>query len=61
MRVIDGRSAFFVVGSDVYGPMGKELIPFASRQDADEFKKDHNGVRVLVWDEVTPAIIGRLD
>jgi len=27
LKVIDGRKAFYVVGSSVYGPMGKELIP----------------------------------
>ncbi|MEJ2690922.1 MAG: nitrous oxide reductase accessory protein NosL [Deltaproteobacteria bacterium] len=26
---IDGRKAYFVGGSDVYGPMGNELIPFS--------------------------------
>ncbi len=25
---IDGTRAFYVIGSDVYGPMGRELIPF---------------------------------
>ena len=43
MLAIDGRSAHYVVGSDVTGPMGKELIPFATREAALEFSKDHGG------------------
>jgi nitrous oxide reductase accessory protein NosL len=36
LEPIDGRTAFYVVGSDVFGPMGKELIPFAQRAQAEE-------------------------
>lgn len=28
---LDGRSAWYVIGSDVYGPMGHEFIPSARR------------------------------
>ena len=61
MNGLDARKAFYVVGSDVYGPMGHELIPFASRSDAEAFFKDHNGRRVLTFETITPAVIGRLD
>jgi len=27
--------------SDVYGPMGRELIPFEKMKDAEEFMTDH--------------------
>jgi nitrous oxide reductase accessory protein NosL len=37
---IDGREAYYVLGSDVYGPMGLELIPFERKQDAEEFQFD---------------------
>ncbi len=53
MQWIDGRKAFYVVGSDVMGPMGKELIPFASRDAAETFLKDHKGHKVLTFDEIT--------
>lgn len=36
-------SAHFVVGSDVMGPMGKELIPFAERLAAVKFQLEHGG------------------
>ena len=43
---LDGRKALYVIGSDVYGPMGKEFIPFASRESADNFLRDHKGRRL---------------
>ncbi len=53
--------AFFVLGSDVYGPMGKELVPFARRAEAEEFLRDHRGQRILKLDEVTPELLRGLD
>jgi nitrous oxide reductase accessory protein NosL len=61
MKTIDAGSAFFVVGSDVYGPMGKELIPFISRADAEAFKKDHKGKRILRFEDIKPGVIKKLD
>ena len=58
---VDGRTAWYVVGSDVYGPMGRELIPFAREAEAREFLQDHAGIELLRFDGVTPAIIGKLD
>lgn len=61
LKLIDARKAFFVAGSDVYGPMGRELIPFMTKEDAEEFKRDHKGTRIVTFSEVTPAVIGKLD
>jgi len=61
LELIAARKAFFVVGSDIYGPMGRELIPFATRPDAEEFLKDHKGKQILVLDQVTPELIKTLD
>jgi nitrous oxide reductase accessory protein NosL len=61
VELIDARKAFFVAGSNVYGPMGNELIPLGSRTDAEEFKKDHKGTLILTFDEVTPELIATLD
>ena len=58
---VDGRRAYYVVGSDVYGPMGKELIPFAREDDAREFMKDHKGRSMLRFREVTPEVLKVLD
>lgn len=61
MRLIPAADAFFVIGSDVYGPMGRELIPLATAKDAETFSADHGGKRTLRFGEVTPELIGTLD
>jgi nitrous oxide reductase accessory protein NosL len=58
---VDGYNAYYVVGSDVYGPMGKELIPFEKEEAAKEFMKDHKGKFILKFFDVTPDKISRLD
>ena len=61
MEAIDGRAAWYVIGSDVYGPMGRELIPFVSREDAEVFIQDHRGKEILRFEDVTPELIETLD
>jgi copper chaperone NosL len=61
VKRIDARTAWFVIGSDVLGPMGHELIPLASRADAEEFMRDHQGKRILRFDEVKRDLPGKLD
>ena len=61
MELIDVRKAFFVIGSDVYGPMGHELIPFATEEDARTFMSDHKGKSILRFEEITPRVIEKLD
>lgn len=60
LKHIDGRKAFFVIGSDVMGPMGKELVPFASEASARDFLKDHRGQRVLAFQDITAAVLSGL-
>lgn len=40
---IDAQQAFFVIHSDITGPMGHDLIPFADLESAKEFQQDHKG------------------
>jgi nitrous oxide reductase accessory protein NosL len=61
MNPADGRKAYFVIGSNVFGPMGRELIPFEKEQEAREFLKDHAGKKVIRFEDVTPDIIQGLD
>jgi copper chaperone NosL len=58
---VDGRQAYFVFGSDVFGPMGKELIPFAKKADAEGFLKDHGGKRIVRFGEITQALMKSLE
>ena len=61
VKPIHARRAFYVIGSDVYGPMGRELIPLASEADARQFMQDHKGKRILKFDKITSAVIQKLD
>ena len=58
---IDARKAAYVIGSDVLGPMGHELVPLESQNDASDFLKEHKGKRILSFEQVTPAIAAGLD
>lgn len=57
---IDARTAFFVVGSDVYGPMGHEFIAFAEKKAAENFLTDHKGKKLLTFDQVTAAMVEQM-
>ena len=61
LKLSDGLKAWYVVGSDVYGPMGKELMPFKDEAAAKEFKVDHKGTAILSFQDITPALIKTLD
>jgi len=61
LEPMDGRRAFYVAGSDVYGPMGKELIPFEKEAEAQEFLKDHKGKTVLRFDQIDLPLVMGLD
>lgn len=61
LAFIDGRQAFYVIGSDVRGPMGKELVPFAGRGDAEGFLQDHLGKKILRFEQITPATLKALE
>ena len=61
MNLVDGVKAVYVTGSDVYGPMGRELIPFEKQGKAEEFIKDHDGKDVFKFFEITPEIVKGLD
>jgi nitrous oxide reductase accessory protein NosL len=58
---IDAHQAYYVVGSDVRGPMGHELIPLQSEEDAQEFMQDHAGKRILRFDQIDSELLHKLD
>ncbi|MFA5626461.1 MAG: nitrous oxide reductase accessory protein NosL [Thiohalomonadaceae bacterium] len=61
LKLIDARSAWYVIGSDTLGPMGHELIPLAGADDAEEFMQDHDGKRILRFEEVDMELLKALD
>lgn len=61
LDIIDGFQSFYIIGSDVRGPMGNELVPIAGEQDAKAFMNDHKGKSVLRFHEVTLKVVNSLD
>jgi copper chaperone NosL len=61
LEPIAAATAFFVAGSDVYGPMGRELVAFASTAQAQEFLRDHHGRQILRFEAVSPELLRTLD
>ena len=58
---IDGTKAYYVIRSDIYGPMGHELIPFESLSDAETFKKDHFGKKIIQFSDIIEDEVYQLD
>ncbi len=61
LKPVDARQASFVMGSDVYGPMGKELVPFGKLADAHSFLKDHKGKMVLRFSDVNLRVLKSME
>ena len=51
---------YFVMGSDVMGPMGRDLVPFADKTSAETFLEDHNGDNILAFSDITLDLIQKL-
>jgi nitrous oxide reductase accessory protein NosL len=58
-KVIDLSKAFLVLGSNVKGPMGYELIPFSSKKDAAKFAAENQGKWIVQLHEVIRSIEDR--
>ena len=52
-KIMKAGDLFFVMGSNVFGPMGAELIPVASMEEARTFMHDHGGNKILRFSDVT--------
>jgi nitrous oxide reductase accessory protein NosL len=61
LKPIDAKTAYYVVGCDVYGPMGKELIPVENTSAAKELMDDHNCAATLEFGGITPEVVAGLD
>jgi nitrous oxide reductase accessory protein NosL len=60
-KAIEARESYFVIGSDVYGPMGDELVPFEKLSDAKTFSMDHKGLKVLKFEAIKADEVRKLD
>lgn len=61
LEAILAKDAYYVIGSSVTGPMGHEFVPFKSKAQAQEFKKDYKGKKVLSFDEIKVGDSEKLD
>lgn len=57
---IDGRSATWVAGSDVVGPMGPAIIALEDAGQLATFKKRHGGKTVFTFDQVNDDLWKRI-
>jgi copper chaperone NosL len=60
-KAIDAKESYFVIGSDTYGPMGHELIPFKNESDAKTFLIDHKGKKIVKFSDITQEAVYKLD
>ena len=49
----DGRSAYWVAGSDVIGPMGPAVVPIADARHIEVFKRRHGAKAIFRLSELT--------
>lgn len=54
------RDAYYVIGSDVYGPMGHEFIPFSTLKAAEAFAKDHKGEKIVTFSDITSELVNSM-
>jgi copper chaperone NosL len=54
---IDARKAYYVIDSDISGPMGSDLVPLADQKAASYFLEEHKGKKIVQFTEVTNEIL----
>jgi nitrous oxide reductase accessory protein NosL len=57
MKLVDAKKAFYIYGSRVTSIAGDDLVAIENENDAKEFAKNHNGKRVLRFDQVSDALV----
>jgi nitrous oxide reductase accessory protein NosL len=60
-KAIDAKKAYYVIGSDAYGPMGNELVPFENEADAKTFYVDHKGRKITQFENISAIEVYKLD
>jgi len=60
-KKIKASDAYYVFASNVYGPMGHELIPFEKAIRANAFKRDHFGKKVITFYDIDDELMQELE
>lgn len=58
-KQMDAHDVLFVVGTNLIGPMGLDLIPVQGKMAAENLKRDYNGELILTLDQITMEIIDK--
>ena len=61
LEAFPAQRAWFVYDSKLYGPMGRELIPFRTEEAAKNFVADHGGERIVRFKDITAKMVMALD
>ena len=61
LEEIDAKKAFYVLDSNIFGPMGHELIAFKSKKSAKAFMSEHHGKVIVQFDDITDKMLMELD
>jgi copper chaperone NosL len=56
-KFLDAKSAFYVLESDIQASMGSEVVPFSKKEDAEKFKTEHKGEKIVPYSEVTAGAL----
>lgn len=61
LEAIDAKTAYYVYGSNQTSPGGDDLVPFASKSDAEAYMKSNNGKRILRFSEISIALVNLIN
>lgn len=61
VQLIEAKTAYYVLGSNILGPMGHELLPFKDQESAQEFLEDHRGESIVRFSQITLPLVMSLD
>ncbi len=56
-KQMDAKKLYYVIGTDIIGPMGYMIVPVKGKEAAETLKRDHHGSKILTFDEVTEKIV----
>ncbi len=56
-QFLDAKAAVYVLDSDVSASMGPEVVPFSKKEDAEKFKSEHKGEKIVAYSAITPEAL----
>jgi len=56
-KKMNAKNLYYVIGTDIIGPMGYMIVPVKGKKAAETLLRDHHGSKILTFDEVTEKIV----